>query len=119
MSKKTQWMRFRELPEEVKPLALAYSKYYDALYHSSNVVRFAVGGEHPVFIVQQYGRICPQRLMDLQTSANCLVEVEAIAPDYYLIYLFGGVKPGNRPVSGMWGYDGEPDGFRCRLEKQS
>ena len=33
---KPGWIKFDDLPEDIKPLALAYNKYYDALCHTSN-----------------------------------------------------------------------------------
>jgi hypothetical protein len=111
--KEKKWLALEDLPAECRPLALAYSRVYDGLYHTNNVVRMAQGGPNAVLAIQNSGRILPERLLALQAAAGCLVEVEPTAPGYYVVWLWGGQKPGNRPVSGQWGFDGDPGMFRA------
>ena len=89
-----RWMAFEELPEAAKPLALAYNAYFSPLHSTSNVVRLADGGDSPRLFVQHHGRLAPAQLVALERAAGCTVEVEAIAPGYCLIMMWGSVPPG-------------------------
>jgi len=98
MSKsKTKWMAFDDLPDEVKPLAVAYNNTVSRLHHTCNVIRLA-STDGRLFI-QRYGWLYPAVLAELEKAAGCYVEVEALAPKYLLIKLFGGVPPRANPIS--------------------
>lgn len=107
---KKKWVCLDEMPPEARPLLAAYNDVF-GLHHTNNVVRSALGGPNPVVIIQRYGRVTAGYLRCLEDWGDCQVEIEARAPGYLLIMLFGYLKPSSPvPV-----YKTDTDGTKTRF----
>ena len=73
------------LPETARRLASVFHQYYARLYWGNVTVRLATDTQ---LIVQLNGRVDVARLARLQEMADCLVEVQPIAPGYYEIMMW-------------------------------
>lgn len=92
---KSKWRDWDSVPVGVLKIMRVYNGLF-GLHHTNHVVRLMDGHDQRVFI-QVYGRVGAGKIAKLAKLTGCYIEVEARAPGYILIRMYGGLPIPKEP----------------------